>query len=103
MSSLPNEQQDPRNPRVNVSAPAAVVANGRKGTIYSFVRDDDEDRFTQNVTNVMAQGWTPQGGLSVDSNGTLYQALIKHDQPYTGGKRRAVKKNKTRKHKKPHA
>ena len=92
MSSNPNAPQDPRNPRVNVNG-SVTVANGRTGSKYSFVRDDDEDRFIQNVTSVMSQGWIPQGGLSVDSNGTLYQALIKHDEPYTGG----AKKKKTRK------
>lgn len=46
---------------------------------YTIISTFDPERLREKVNKLISDGWIPQGGVSVASNGRLAQALVKVD------------------------
>jgi len=45
---------------------------------YQIVKTMTWNGLARDVNNLIQEGWTPQGGASVDSSGSCIQAMIKN-------------------------
>ena len=48
--------------------------------------DIDKQKLEAEVNRLMKQGWQPVGGISIDQNGVIYQAMIYSPAPKPPGK-----------------